>query len=118
MLPVTDDPKAAALAMVNVSTLSRQFGELLSSLELTEAQSHAAKNDGKGRAAHRGKSEPSFHSLRHTATSLMKNAGISPAIVQDIIGHDSAEMSAHYTHVEHAAKKNALASLSDLTAKT
>jgi hypothetical protein len=45
----------------------------------------------------------------------MKNAGISPAIVQDIIGHDSAEMSAHYTHVEHAAKKHALASLPDLS---
>jgi integrase len=108
-------PKAAALAMVNVSTLSRQFGELLSDLGLVEAQSHAAKKEGEGRAARRGKSELSFHSLRHTATSLMKNAGISPAIVQDIIGHDSAEMSAHYTHVEHAAKKHALASLPDLS---
>lgn len=110
-------PKAAALATVNVSTLSRQFGELLSSLGLVEPQSHAAKKDGKGRASLRGKSELSFHSLRHTATSLMKNAGISPAIVQDIIGHDSAEMSAHYTRVEHAAKKHALASLPDLTTR-
>jgi len=123
-LPVSDDPKApihpkaAALATVNGSTLSRQFGELLASLGLREASAnHEAKEEGKGRAARRGKSELSFHSLRHTATSLMKNAGISPAIVQDIIGHDSAEMSAHYTHVEHAAKKHALASLPDLTAK-
>lgn len=110
-------PKAAALATVNGSTLSRQFGELLASLGLREASTgHEAKEDGKGRAARRGKSELSFHSLRHTATSMMKNAGISPAIVQDIIGHDSAEISAHYTHVEHAAKKHALASLPDLTA--
>jgi integrase len=109
-------PKAAALATVNGSTLSRQFGELLANLGLREAGTgHEAKEDGKGRASRRGKSEVSFHSLRHTATSLMKNAGISPAIVQDIIGHDSAEMSAHYTHVEHAAKANALASLPDLT---
>lgn len=45
----------------------------------------------------------------------MKNAGISPAIVQDIIGHESAEISAHYTHVEHAAKKQALDTLPDLS---
>lgn len=110
-------PKAAALATVNGSTLSRQFGELLASLGLREASTgHDAKESGQGRGARRGKSELSFHSLRHTATSLMKNAGVSPAIVQDIIGHESAEISAHYTHVEHSAKAQALASLPDLTA--
>jgi site-specific recombinase XerD len=46
---------------------------------------------------------------------MMKNAGVSPAIVQDIIGHESAEISAHYTHVESAAKRTALESLPDLT---
>jgi integrase len=124
-LRVSDDPKApihpkaAALATVNGSTLSRQFGELLASLGLREGNdSHEAKEEGQGRAALRGKSELSFHSLRHTATSLMKNAGISPAIVQDIIGHDSAEISTHYTHVEHSAKAHALASLPDLTTRT
>jgi hypothetical protein len=45
----------------------------------------------------------------------MKNAGISPAIVQDIIGHQSAEISAHYTHVENAAKLKALNALPDIT---
>ena len=120
-LPAGDNPKApihpqaASLAGVNVSTLSRQFGELLASIGLVEASTHSAKNGGEGRASRRSKSELSFHSLRHTATSLMKNAGISPAIVQDIIGHDSAEMSAHYTHVDHASKKLALASLPDMS---
>lgn len=108
-------PKAAELAQVNVSTLSRQFGELLADLGLTEARSHGAQEGSKGRAALRAKSELSFHSLRHTATSLMKNAGVSPAIVQDIIGHESAEISAHYTHVEHDAKKKALEALPDFS---
>lgn len=123
-LPAGDNPKApvhskaATLATVNGSTLSRQFGELLASLGLREASAgHDAREDGQGRAARRAKSELSFHSLRHTATSLMKNAGVSPAIVQDIIGHDSAEISAHYTHVEHSAKAQALANLPDLIAK-
>ena len=109
-------PKASAAANRNNATLSRQFGELLTSIGLRAGSiSHEAKKDGDGRAARRGVSELSFHSLRHTATSLRKNAGISPAIVQDIIGHESAEISAHYTHVDHNAKAKALASLPDFT---
>jgi len=30
----------------------------------------------------------------------MKNAGISPAIVQEFVGHDSKAVSQHYTHIE------------------
>lgn len=108
-------PRAARHAAVNSSTLSRQFGELLASVGLVKDRGHDKEEEGKGRAARRAASELSFHSLRHTATSLMKNAGISPAIVQDIIGHDSAEISAHYTHVEHEAKAQALSALPDLT---
>ncbi len=120
-LPVGDDPKAAlhsracALASVNSSTISRQFGELLAAAGLATKKTHEPTDDErKGRATRRAASELSFHSLRHTATSMMKNAGVSPAIVQDIIGHESAEMSAHYTHIESAAKRTALDSMPDL----
>jgi integrase len=41
----------------------------------------------------------SFHSLRHTAVSLLKDAGVPQATVMELIGHDSEEMSARYTHV-------------------
>lgn len=109
----SDSPSAfvhpAAAAASNISTLSRQFGEILASCGLAEATGHEGRKEGRG--ARRKASELSFHSLRHTATSIMKNAGISPAIVQDIIGHDSAEMSAHYTHVENDAKRKALATI-------
>jgi len=47
---------------------------------------------------------------------MMKKAGISPAVVQDIIGHESAEISAHYTHIDAEAKRKALSSLPDLMA--
>jgi integrase len=59
-------------------------------------------------------SEISFHALRHTATSLMKNAGISPAIVEEFIGHDSKEINRLYTHIEHEALKRAAETLPDL----
>lgn len=122
-LPAGDSPKAPlhprafAHAQVNSSTLSRQFGEILAAAGLASAKSHSGDSEKvKGRGARRTASELSFHSLRHTATSLMKNAGVSPAVVQDIIGHDSAEISAHYTHIESAAKRDALNRMPDLVA--
>jgi site-specific recombinase XerD len=44
----------------------------------------------------------------------MKNAGISPAIVQEFIGHDSATISRHYTHIETEAMQKAANALPDL----
>jgi integrase len=37
--------------------------------------------------------ELSFHSLRHTAVSLLKEAGIPDAVVMELVGHESAAMS-------------------------
>lgn len=120
-LPADDDPKAtlhpraAGLATVNGSTLSRQFGELLAAAGLSTKKTHEPTDEQrKGRASRRNASELSFHSLRHTATSMMKNAGVSPAVVQDIIGHESAEISGHYTHIEGEAKRKALDAMPDI----
>jgi len=124
-LPAGDDPKAAihprALASIERSgkagTLSRQFYEVMASAGLVAKKAHrAAEEDAKGRNGRREVSEISFHALRHTATSLLKNAGVSPAIVQDIIGHESAAISANYTHIEGDAKRAALEKLPDVMA--
>jgi site-specific recombinase XerD len=56
----------------------------------------------------------SFHSLRHTAVSLLKDAGIPQAVVQELIGHDSKAMSALYTHVGREALEKAVAKLPKL----
>lgn len=116
-LPAGDDPRAPLHPRIAAnskgSILSRHFSNLLAEAGLIGKRTHDAAKDG--RASKRAASEISFHSLRHTATSLMKNAGISPAVVMDIIGHDSAEMSAHYTHIESKAKREALDSMPDLT---
>ena len=57
----------------------------------------------------RAKYELSFHSLRHTATSLLKNAGIPQSVVMDYIGHDSADVSHGYTHTGREALEKAAA---------
>jgi integrase len=112
-----DDPAEPlfpkAFTAKRTGTLSNQFYEILVSAGLAAPRSH--RSIGKGRQARRKLNEISFHALRHTATSLMKNAGISPAIVQDLIGHESPAVSAHYTHIEESAKRRAIETLPDLT---
>jgi integrase len=116
-LPASDDPDAPifprAFTVGRTGTLSNQFYQILVAAGLASRRTHVGH--GKGRNARRRFNALSFHALRHTATSLMKNAGISPAIVQDLIGHDSPAISAHYTHIEESAKRLALESLPDIT---
>ena len=103
-------PRAFQIASVQGRTgsLSNQFAAILAEAGLIEHRSHAAAKDGKGRSAKRAASEVTFHSLRHTATSWLKSAGVSDAIAMDIIGHESAEISRHYTHIGDSAKRDAV----------
>lgn len=61
-----------------------------------------------------GTGELSFHCIRHTAVSLMKDAGIPEAAVMELVGHDSEQMSAHYTHVGREALERAAGALPEL----
>jgi integrase len=56
----------------------------------------------------------SFHSLRHTAVTLLKDAGVPDAVVMELVGHDSAAMSRLYTHVGKEALSKAAATLPEL----
>ena len=96
------------------ATLSGQFYQLMVAAGLVNAKSHH-KVVGKGRTGRRTTSDIGFHALRHTATSMMKNAGINSATVQDLIGHESAAVSAHYTHIDDPAKRRAIDSMPDIT---
>jgi integrase len=105
-------PKAAAKTSNDtVGTLSNEFRKILKSAGIVKSLADKNPKNPKGRAARREESVYSFHSLRHSAVSLMKNAGISPEIVRDIIGHDSAAVSAVYTHISHEAKASALSAM-------
>jgi integrase len=125
-LPAGDDPRQPlhprAFASVEksgaVKTLSRQFHELLANAGLATRKPHRKTETAPGRDGPRELSPLSFHSLRHTATSLMKNAGINASVVMDIIGHESEAISAHYTHVDEETKRAALNKLPDLKFKT
>ena len=55
-----------------------------------------------------------FHSFRHTLTSLMANAGVLVEVRQKFTGHASAEMNQHYTHHEIATLRGAIEKLPGL----
>ena len=114
-LPISEDAHqpihAEASAIVEktgrVSVLSTAFRDILASAGL--AKRRGAKSDqGSNR---RQISELSFHSLRHTATSLLKQAGISGPVVQELIGHESAAVNQIYTHIDAETLRDANAKL-------
>jgi integrase len=110
-------PQAAAVVgkQGRVGTLSNQFSAILVKAGFRDASSLKKQGTGKGRQAKRELNELSFHSLRHTAVTLLKEAGIPAAVVMEMIGHDSEQMSEHYTHVGSEALKKAADSLPDVT---
>jgi len=79
------------------SSLSNQFGDLLAQAGLREKKTHHKTRDG--RSVRRQSTGLSFHSLRHSATSLLHEAGIPAAVAQAFVGHDSEAIHRTYTHI-------------------
>jgi integrase len=109
-------PEAAAYTSNgHAGTLSNAFRKILKNAGVVSSLVNKNPKNPKGRAAKREASVYSFHSLRHSAVTLMKNAGISPEIVRDIVGHESTAVSRVYTHISHDAKAAALLAMPSLT---
>jgi integrase len=112
-LTASDDPNGflhpRAAEIFNRSntsaTLSHHFADLLSRAGLRSPAS--TKPVG---SRHRSNAL-SFHSLRHTMVSLLKDRGVAQAVVQELAGHASVAISARYTHVGKEALERAVASL-------
>lgn len=122
-LKAGDDPKQPVFSDIRCTItktgrsghLSNQFYDILVAAGLANERKH--EKTGEGRSTKRKTSELSFHCLRHTATSLLKNAGVSDAVAREFIGHDSAAMSAKYTHIETSALRKAADSMPDIFEK-
>jgi integrase len=111
-------PRAFAIVGAQGKTghLSNQFADLLAQAGLREKKAHRKTGDeGVGRGVGSGSGGLSFHCIRHTAVSLMKDAGIPEAAVMEIVGHDSEQMSQHYTHVGRDSLEKAAQALPDLS---
>jgi integrase len=118
-LPVGDNPDAhifpRAAKHKRTASLSNQFREILVEAGLIEPLPHGHRSTGKGRTGAREMSEISFHSLRHSAVTMLKAAGVSDFIAREIVGHESAAVSRQYTHLTTDDKRNAMQRLPDVT---
>jgi integrase len=116
-LDSSDDPDAflfpTKAAAYKAGSLSGQFYNLLVDAGMAKARTHVKAKDG--RKAKREKSQISFHSLRHSAVTFLKAAGVSDALAREIIGHESAAVSRAYTHLNSADVAKALNKLPDIT---
>jgi integrase len=88
------------------AVLSNRFYSLMAEAGLVEPRNHRSR--GIGRSASRKLNELSFHCLRHTTTSLLKNAGTNSAISEEFVGHDSPAISRLYTHIDTEAMRKAI----------
>ena len=104
------DPIHPRLSRKRSNHLSNEFTDLLAQVDLRKSRRGHIKTGGRRDVA-RKPSELSFHSLRVTATSLLKDAGVPQAVVEELIGHSSAEMSRVYTRVGLEALAKATSAL-------
>jgi integrase len=96
--------------------LSKAFAEEIlipAGLILARPQNHSSA--GLGRKNKRQVNEVTFHSLRHSFVTMLKATGASNAIAQMIVGHDSAAVNAHYTHLSAENTIDAISKLPDVT---
>jgi Site-specific recombinase XerD len=110
-------PRAHAIVMAKGRSghLSNQFADLLAQAGLRKKTPHR-QTLGKGRGVRDPRENRlSFHCLRHTSVTLLKEAGVPDAAIMALVGHDSVAMSQHYTHVGRQALEKAANSLPDIT---
>ena len=93
-------------------SLSKEFYNILVAAGL--AVSRESTITGKGSSVRHTQNALSFHCLRHTATSLLKNAGVSDVVARDIIGHNSAAVSRVYTHIDAETTRKAVDKMPDI----
>ena len=106
-LPANDKPDSFVfpkIAAMKQTTRSNAFRSILASIGLAKSRNHESANEN-GR---RSSGELCFHSLRHTATTMLKSAGVSDSIAMAIVGHKTTSVSAGYTHIDMETMRAAM----------
>src|SRR5262249_19790488 len=95
------------------AVLSNQFHAILVEAGLIEPRK-SEKTGVAGRRRARVQSEISFHSLRHSAVTMLKASGLSDVFAREIVGHETAAISRHYTTLSTDDLSNAMQRLPDV----
>jgi integrase len=93
------------LANCSASPLSKEFGELMERARIEHRT--IREKSGAGRSV----SALSFHSLRHSFSSILANAGVSEERRMSLVGHTTRDMHQKYTHHQLEQMRDAIALL-------
>lgn len=108
-------PSLAGIGSSGNTGLSRRF---LAIMEAAGVSAPLAREKGKARegikSAGRSTRALSFHSLRHTLTSNMHNAGVPAELRMQFTGHATEQAHETYTHTQLETLRGALASVPSL----
>jgi integrase len=123
-VPILSDEPAApvfpTLSQTSIGAragLSQTFNRIMAEAGVDRGKpSREAETDAKGRRVGKGRVtyERGFHSLRHTFTSWLRNAGVSEEDRMALTGHTTRESHAIYSHHDEAALRDAVAKLPGL----
>jgi integrase len=105
-------PSLAGKSGGGKSGLSMAFKRIMEKAQV-DAGVARVRSGAKGRSF----SLRSFHSLRHSFTSALANAGVSQELRQKLTGHASAEMNTLYTHHELETIRQAVSAIPRLPGK-
>jgi integrase len=108
-------PRASTIIKANgrAALLSNQFSDILAAAGLRAYQPHH-HSQGKGRSGRRTGNALTFHSLRHTCTSWLHEAGVPQSVAMSFVGHGSPEINQHYVTVGDESLRRAADSLPDV----
>jgi len=104
--PKSDDAYVfPTLAGGSASPLSKQFGEIMERAKIEHRT--IREKSGAGRSV----SALSFHSLRHSFSSILANAGVSEERRMALVGHRERDTHQRYTHHQLERLRDAIAVL-------
>lgn len=120
-LAETDDPKRPLFPQAHADYAKNYFNGLLSKrfhgilVEAGLAEPRKTQNTGTGGVGVKHRvAKLSFHSLRHTFVSWLKDTGSSDAVARALAGHDSAIVNQKYTHLDDLTTRAAVEKLPDI----
>jgi integrase len=122
--PVAEDSPAAAvfptLAKKKIGDragLSQTFNKLMAAAGVDRGKPSREIVEGQEAGVGRITYERGFHSLRHTFTSWLRNAGVSEEDRMQLTGHSTRESHSIYSHADEKAGRDAIAKLPSLNPK-
>ena len=119
--PVADDspaasvfPKLAKTPVNGQAGLSDTFTGIMSAAGVDRGKPSRVLEEGQDKGKGRITWEKGFHSLRHTFTSWLRNAGVSEEDRMALTGHSTRESHQIYSHADEKAGQAAIAKLPSL----